>query len=172
MGARSTEDHLEEVLIASRATEDDIEAGLLNNNERTMGSQGVSGSQPLQPVKRNVSVSGLGQRLRESFKGPSETPVPVRAPLTNHPSPPKSAMKKSAGTTVCCQDAAQTCRGCFACLREQNLHHPCLLHGTNALTFCLILNAGFQLVAPSSPAGSATGGPSEEWRGQFNPCRY
>ena len=98
MGTRGTEDHLEEVLIASRATEDDIEAGLLNSIDHTMDSQGASGSQPLQPVKRNASVSGLGQRLRESFKGSSETPVPVRAPLTNHPSPPKSAMKKSAGT--------------------------------------------------------------------------
>ena len=97
MGTRSTGDQLEEVLIASRATDEDIEAGLLNNNQHTGDSQGNAASQNQRPPKRNVS--GLGQRLRESFKGQSEvsSPVPARAPLTAHPSPPKSAMKKSAG---------------------------------------------------------------------------
>lgn len=97
MGTRSTGDQLEEVLIASRATDEDIEAGLLNSSSKAGDSQGYAAPQNQRPPKRNVS--GLGQRLRESFKGQSEmsAPAPSRPPLTGHPSPPKSAMKKSAG---------------------------------------------------------------------------
>lgn len=106
MGTRSTGDQLEEVLIASRATDEDIEAGLLNSNSHVADSQDNTASQMQRPPKRNVS--GLGQRLMESFKGQSETPAPApaRTPLTAHPSPPKSAMKKSAGTEQPAQPVA------------------------------------------------------------------
>ena len=92
---------LEEVLIASRATDEDLEAGLLNSSSIGIDSQGKPIEHPKQrsSVKRNVSE--LGQRVRKSFNGQSETPpsppapAPVRPPTSAHPPLPKSAMKKA-----------------------------------------------------------------------------
>lgn len=92
---------LEEVLIASRATDEDLEAGLLNSSSIAIDSQG----KPIEPQKQRSSVkrnvSELGQRVRKSFNGQSETPPPppplasVHPPTSAHPPLPKSAMKKA-----------------------------------------------------------------------------
>lgn len=94
---------LEEVLIASRATDEDLEAGLLNSSSIGIDSQG----KPIEPQKQRSSVkknvSELGQRVRKSFNGQSETPplppslalAPVPPPMSAHPPLPKSAMKKA-----------------------------------------------------------------------------
>jgi len=88
---------LEEVLISSRATDEDLEAGLLNSSSHAIDSLGQTVQKQRSSVKRNVSE--LGQRVRESFKGQTETPAPI--PLKpSGPSPPKSAMKKQAGTLL------------------------------------------------------------------------
>lgn len=92
---------LEEVLIASRSTDEDLEAGLLNSSSVAVDSQGKPIEMPKQKssVKRNVSE--LGQRVRNSFNGQSEAaaPVPIPAfakpPGPSHPTLPKSAMKKA-----------------------------------------------------------------------------
>ena len=90
---------LEEVLIASRATDEDLEAGLLNSSSYAVDSQGdrIQPPQQRSSVKRNVSE--LGQRVRKSFNGQSDTPIPapapVNPPLSSHPLLPKSAMKKA-----------------------------------------------------------------------------
>ncbi|KAA6420817.1 MAG: small conductance mechanosensitive ion channel family [Trebouxia sp. A1-2] len=85
---------LEEVLISSRATDEDLEAGLLNSSSHAIDSLGRPVQKQRSSVKRNVSE--LGQRVRESFKGQTETPAPI-ALKPSVPSPPKSAMKKQAG---------------------------------------------------------------------------
>ena len=94
---------LEQVLIASRATDEDLEAGLLNSSSIGIDSQG----KPIEPQKQRSSVkrnvSELGQRVRKSFNGQSETPpsplppapAPVRPLTSAHPPLPKSAMKKA-----------------------------------------------------------------------------
>ena len=88
---------LEEVLISSRATDEDLEAGLLNSSSHAVDSLGQPVQKQRSSVKRNVSE--LGQRVRESFKGQTETPAPI--PLKpSLPSPPKSAMKKQAGALL------------------------------------------------------------------------
>lgn len=99
---------LEEVLIASRATDEDLEAGLLSSTSYAVDSQGnpVQAPQQRSSVKRNVSE--LGQRVRMSFNGQSDTPTPppLLAPVlanpstSNHPPLPKSAMKKAGEQTV------------------------------------------------------------------------
>lgn len=90
---------LEEVLISSRATDEDLEAGLLNSSRHAVDSSGqaLGVHKQRSSVKRNVSE--LGQRVRESFKGQSETPASIlpKAVAPAHPAPPKSAMKKPAG---------------------------------------------------------------------------
>ena len=90
---------LEEVLISSRATDEDLEAGLLNNSSGAVDSQGKQKETQKQrsSVKRNVSE--LGQRVRESFKGQPDTPTaaPSKPAAPAHPAPPKSAMKRQAG---------------------------------------------------------------------------
>ena len=88
---------LEEVLISSRATDEDLEAGLLNSSSHAIDSLGQTVQKQRSSVKRNVSE--LGQRVRESFKGQTETlaPIPLKPSV---PSPPKSAMKKQAGTLL------------------------------------------------------------------------
>ena len=93
--------NLEEVLIASRATDEDLEAGLLNSSSIGIDSQG----KPIEPQKQRSSVkrnvSELGQRVRKSFNGQSETPppptapAPIHPPTSAHPLLPKSAMKKA-----------------------------------------------------------------------------
>ena len=94
---------LEEVLIASRATDEDLEAGLLNSSSIAIDSQG----KPIEPQKQRSSVkknvSELGQRVRKSFNGQSEAPppppppapAPVHPSASAHPPLPKSAMKKA-----------------------------------------------------------------------------
>ena len=92
---------LEEVLIASRSTDEDLEAGLLNSSSAVVDSQGKPIEVPKQrsSVKRNVSE--LGQRVRKSFNGQSEAAAPVSIPAlakplgSSHPPLPKSAMKKA-----------------------------------------------------------------------------
>lgn len=92
---------LEEVLIASRATDEDLEAGLLGSSGYGVDSQGNPMQAPQQrsSVKRNVSE--LGQRVRRSFHGQSDMPTPPPAPVpanpltSSHPPLPKSAMKKA-----------------------------------------------------------------------------
>ena len=94
---------LEEVLIASRSTDEDLEAGLLNSSSGNVDSQGkpIELAKTRSSVKRNVSE--LGQRVRKSFNGQAETPQPVPSPdsakpsTSSHPPLPKSAMKKQAG---------------------------------------------------------------------------
>ena len=88
---------LEEVLISLRATDEDLEAGLLNSSSHAIDSLGQTVQKQRSSVKRNVSE--LGQRVRESFKGQTETlaPIPLKP---SGPSPPKSAMKKQAGTLL------------------------------------------------------------------------
>lgn len=88
---------LEEVLISSRATDEDLEAGLLNSSGYAIDSLGQSVQKQRSSVKRNVSE--LSQRVRESFKGQTETPAPITL-KPSAPSPPKSAMKKQAGTLL------------------------------------------------------------------------
>ena len=108
---------LEEVLISGRATDEDLEAGLLNSSSIVVDSQG----RPVEPpkdrssIKRNVSE--LGQRVRKSFNGQSDSPAPPAAlapskqSASAHPPIPKSAMKKQAG--------------------EQMLAQPCVLYQYN-----------------------------------------
>ena len=90
---------LEEVLISSRATDEDLEAGLLNSSSNAVDSQGknLETQKQRSSVKRNVSE--LGQRVRESFKGQSDAPAagPSKPAASAHPAPPKSAMKRQAG---------------------------------------------------------------------------
>ena len=94
---------LEEVLIASRATDEDLEAGLLNSSSNAIDSQGRPIELPKQRSSVKKNVSELGQRVRKSFNGQSEThapppaPAPVRPATSGHPPLPKSAMKKQAG---------------------------------------------------------------------------
>jgi len=86
-------------LISSRATDEDLEAGLLNSSSHVVDSQGtaVEVQKQRSSVKRNVSE--LGQRVRDSFKGQADPPaaIPPRPVAPAHPVPPKSAMKKQAG---------------------------------------------------------------------------
>lgn len=87
---------LEEVLISSRATDEDLEAGLLNSSSHVVDSLGqpIEVQKQRSSVKRNVSE--LSQRVRESFKAETTAPVP-KVVGSAYPLPPKSAMKKQAG---------------------------------------------------------------------------
>lgn len=102
---------LEEVLISSRATDEDLEAGLLNSSSNVVDSQGqiIETQKQRSSVKRNVSE--LGQRVRESFKGQSDAPAagPSKSVAPAHPVPPKSAMKRQAGMRT------EVARLSFAC---------------------------------------------------------